>query len=47
VAALQALRSAERISQVRGVDLNSVIQDYPVNRYVINTSARPTDGGAG
>jgi len=47
VAALQALRSAERISQVRGVDLSSVIQDYPVNRYVINTSARPTDGGAG
>src|SRR6187455_2136668 len=35
VAALQALRSAERISQVRGVDINAVVQDYPVARYAI------------
>src|SRR5262252_7290575 len=46
VAALQALRSAEKISQVRGVDLNAVVQDYPVNRYAISTSPTPADGGA-
>jgi small subunit ribosomal protein S5 len=47
VAALQALRSAERISQVRGVDINAVVQDYPVNRYAISASVPPADGAAG
>jgi small subunit ribosomal protein S5 len=47
VAALQALRSAERIAQVRGVDLNTVIQDYPVSRYALNASVPPAGGGAG
>jgi len=47
VAALQALRSAEKISQVRGVDINTVVQDYPVNRYASNASVPPADGAAG
>src|SRR5262245_1364509 len=47
VAALKALRSAETISNVRGVALDSVVQDYPVNRFAVSTSAAPTaDGGA-
>jgi small subunit ribosomal protein S5 len=47
VAALQALRSAEKIAQVRGVDISTVIQDYPVSRYVINSAPSPAEGGAG
>jgi small subunit ribosomal protein S5 len=47
VAALQALRSAEKISQVRGIDINTVIQDYPVSRYVISAAVPPVVGGAG
>lgn len=35
VAALQSLRSAEKISQARGVDLDSVVHDYPVARYAV------------
>src|SRR5688572_8576006 len=41
VAALQALRSAEKISQARGVELDSVVQDYPVNRYAVASHAAP------
>jgi small subunit ribosomal protein S5 len=44
VAALQALRSAEKISQVRGVDINTVIEDYPVARYGIGSSPAPAEG---
>jgi small subunit ribosomal protein S5 len=47
VAALQALRSAEKIAQVRGVDINTVIQDYPVSRYMISAAPSPAEGGAG
>ena len=46
VAALQSLRSAEKISQVRGVDLNAVVQDYPVSRYAISSSTPAAEGGA-
>ena len=50
VAALQSLRSAEKISQVRGVALDSVVQDYPVQRYATGGSSGhavpPADGGA-
>ena len=41
VAALQSLRSAEKISQARGVELDSVVQDYPVNRYAVASHAAP------
>jgi small subunit ribosomal protein S5 len=47
VAALQALRSAEKISQVRGVDLEAVTHDYPVARYAqagSPTTTTTTDG---
>jgi small subunit ribosomal protein S5 len=44
VAALKSLRSAEMISQVRGVALDAVIHDYPVSRYAV--SAAGTEGGA-
>jgi small subunit ribosomal protein S5 len=47
VAALQALRSAEKISELRGVDLNTVTHDYPVNRYAASASGSPADGAAG
>ena len=47
VAALQALRSAEKIAQVRGVDISTVIQDYPVSRYMISAAPSPAEGGAG
>ena len=46
VAALQGLRSAEKISNVRGVELDTVVQDYPVNRYAVSASAPPVDGAA-
>ena len=47
VAALKALRSAETISQVRGVALDSVVQDYPVNRYAVSPAGAPAaEGGA-
>src|ERR1041384_1567891 len=36
VKALQSLRSAEKISQVRGVDLSTVVHDYPVARYAVS-----------
>jgi small subunit ribosomal protein S5 len=36
VAALQSLRSAEKISQARGVNLDAVVQDYPVSRYAVS-----------
>ena len=32
---------------LRGVDLNIVVQDYPVNRYATNASVPPVDGAAG
>ena len=48
VAALQALRSAEKISQARGVELDAVTHDYPVARYAVGSSpaAPATDGAA-
>jgi small subunit ribosomal protein S5 len=49
VAALQSLRSAEKISTARGVDLESVVKDYPVARYAVgstSTSLPPAAGGA-
>jgi small subunit ribosomal protein S5 len=47
VAALKALRSAETISNVRGVALDAVVQDYPVNRYATGGSIAPSaEGGA-
>jgi ribosomal protein S5 len=46
VAALQSLRSAEKISQARGVELESVVHDYPVARYAASgTSAPAVEGG--
>jgi small subunit ribosomal protein S5 len=41
VAALQSLRSAEKISQLRGVDLDTVVHDYPVNRFAVSSHAAP------
>ena len=46
VAALQALRSAEKISQVRGVELDAVTHDYPVARFAASTSPATTSDGA-
>ena len=47
VAALKALRSAETLSNVRGVARDSVVQDYPVNRYAVSArSGHPVEGGA-
>ena len=47
VAALKSLRSAEQISNVRGVSLDSVVHDYPVNRYAVSGATAPVvaDGG--
>src|SRR6187397_216438 len=42
VAALQSLRSAEKISQVRGVELDTVTHDYPVARFAASTSPATT-----
>ena len=47
VAALKTLRSAETISNLRGVGIDSVVQDYPVNRYATSSSGAPSvEGGA-
>jgi small subunit ribosomal protein S5 len=42
VAALQSLRSAEKISQARGVNIEAVTHDYPVARYAAGSSAAST-----
>jgi small subunit ribosomal protein S5 len=48
VAALKALRSAETISQLRGVSLDDVVHDYPVNRFAVApVAAAPGIGGLG
>lgn len=44
VAALQSLRSAEKISQARGVPIETVVHDYPVARY--GTGAHAPVGNA-
>jgi len=44
---LRGRSSARKISQERGVDINAVVQDYPVNRYAISASVPPADGAAG
>ena len=45
VAALKALRSAETISQVRGVPLDAVVEHYPVNRYAVASAGAPAAEG--
>jgi small subunit ribosomal protein S5 len=47
VAALQALRSAEKISQARGVNIDAVVQNYPVNRYAVSHSGSSHAGPPG
>src|SRR3954465_8713353 len=44
VAALQSLRSAEKISEARGVNLDTVVADYPVNRYAVSSTSHPHPG---
>lgn len=46
VAALRDLRSAETISKARGVDVDTVLRDYPIQKYAVaQAPATPAEGG--
>lgn len=45
IAALQMLRSAEEVSQARGVDLDDVMNGYRIARYAVTTEVVHGEGG--